>query len=147
MSEPYEPWREDLSFEEMESRRVAEWPKAKAFVDATAPVRGERFTYNKHTVLDWGWLKIEKNWHWRYSSEETHVTLKLPLRRRKFYCAEHDGFETGKPALFVAFGGIECSRHGFHMRGDRIYVDMSQTPYTPPPVIGYKTPVNLANYK
>src|SRR6266404_7966057 len=108
---------------------------AKRFLDGTSPLRGERRMI-KHTVLDWGWLKIEKNWHWRYSSEETHVTVKLPFRRRKFFDASNDVFETGKPALFVAFGGIECSRHGFHVRGDLIFVDQSQTSYTPPPVLG-----------
>lgn len=122
-------------------------PETKAFVDATAPVRGERFTYNKFTVLDWGWLKIEKNWHWRYSSEETHVTVKLPLRRHMLFDPANDVFETGKPALFVAFGGVECSRHGFHLRGDIIYVDQTRTPYTDLPVLGHKNPINLANYK
>lgn len=122
-------------------------PEATRFVDATAPVRGERFTYNKFTVLDWGWLKIEKNWHWRYSSEETHVTVKLPLRRHMLFDPTNDVFETGKPALFVAFGGVECSRHGFHLRGDVIYVDQTRTPFTELPVLGHKNPINLANYK
>ena len=122
-------------------------PESKAFVDATAPLPGERFPYNKYTVLDWGWLKIEKNWHWRYSSEETHVTAKLPLRRKRFFDPLNDVFETGKRALFVAFGGVGCSRHGFHLRGDVIYVDQTRTPYTDLPELGHKNPINLANYK
>lgn len=97
-------------------------------------------------ILDWGWLKINTRFHDRYLSPEYHVTLMLPLRKKVAYCLNYDEPLPGRRALFVAFGRISTfTKYGWHARGNVIYI-FDDPVYVPPPVIGYKNPINLANY-
>lgn len=97
-------------------------------------------------LLNWGWLKVQRRLSRRYADNEYHVTLKLPIPRRRFFDPAYDEFGMGKPALFVAFGRVSLAPKGWHARGAVIHVDAYHRPYTPPEPIGYKNPINLANY-
>jgi hypothetical protein len=57
----------------------------------------------------------------------------------------YDNYGTAKPALFVAFGGIHFAHTAWHARGQIIPTEFVQDPY--PTELGYKNPINLANYK
>jgi hypothetical protein len=99
----------------------------------------------ERVLLDWDWLKINRHRHYKYGME-TQLTVKLPLKRRKFFDPAGDVPATGKPAYFLSFGRVDITHTGWHMRGAMTFVDIYHPPYVAPPPIGYKNPRNLANY-
>ena len=108
---------------------------------AGAPLEPETLP---RVVLDWGWFKIERMRHRTYGPE-TQVHVTLPLPRRTWYSLAHDNFGTTQPALFVAFGMMECAHTGWHARGQIIPLDFVEDP-VPEKELGYKNPIDLANY-
>lgn len=74
------------------------------------------------TLLDWGFFKVQRRLSTRYSENEYHVTLVLPLPKRKYYSPAYDDFPTGRPALFAAFGKVQLAKGGWHARGAVIYI-------------------------
>jgi hypothetical protein len=74
------------------------------------------------TIFNRFGIKIERDILHRLGYE-THVTIKLPLRRRVMWAFNFDAYAMGKPALFLAFGRVQITRTGWHARGQIIHVD------------------------
>lgn len=98
-------------------------PQYMAEVKAREPAPKER------TLLDWGWLRIERRMHQRYGGLETHVTLTIRPWRKLVYSINYDNNVWARGAIFVAFGRVPVSSTGWHARGAIIPVDIIQPNY------------------
>jgi hypothetical protein len=100
--------------------------------------------FEPRVIFDRFGIKIEKRRHYKYGPE-TQIVVRLPLPRRTWFDAAYDTLGTAKPAWFIAFGMVECARTGWHARGQIIPLDFVADP-PPEKELGYKNPINLANY-
>ncbi|HWX30993.1 MAG TPA: hypothetical protein VNZ53_26590 [Steroidobacteraceae bacterium] len=124
-------------------------PKFVAGVRATETIKGAR------SVIDTAWLRIYKKMHPRYPALETVIELRLPFKREVYALVFDDVFVAHKQ-LFIAFGRTGIVYYAGHLRWvigidsrelDAYHTELLSRVYVPPEPVGYKNPINLANYK
>jgi hypothetical protein len=67
--------------------------------------------------------EVERKLSRRFAENEYHVTIRLPVKRQKFFDVTQDYFQSGAPAMLIAFGRVKLAGAGFHARGGIIHLN------------------------